>query len=264
MSVVAESTARSARQRTLQADPAPSSWAGHDGNAWQASIASGTGNPSQQAMPLASQGSWRPGLAGGELMSVVAESSRRSGRGDFQQPGAASSMWSAQVGSERHADIAFDVQAAQSSSLLHSRSTLPRSSRISDAEFARVEASVRAGLSTDGALASIGRSDLPASTVRRWLRQSGVGLASGNPSAFSAAQIESAMQAQAAHVSRTGSTRGSVRAAYESLGGSNAGKWSTFRDYIGDDGLTPHGQAMLERSRAASESARSGRAEPGS
>jgi len=50
-------------------------------------------------------------------------------------------------------------------------------------------------------------------------------------------------------VSRHG-TRGSAKATFNELGGTSAGiNWSTFRDYLSKDGLTPHGRAMLEQGR---------------
>jgi hypothetical protein len=126
--------------------------------------------------------------------------------------------------------------------------------RISQREFNRAVETVEQGASVGVALQSIEREDIAESTMRRWLRNAGVETqSSGNPAAYSATQIEVALQARADHISRTGSTRGSSRAAYAALG-SSAGNWSTFRDYVNNEGLTAHGKSMLDRASAASSS----------
>lgn len=135
------------------------------------------------------------------------------------------------------------------------RSVQDLASRVSQWEFNHVANAVKQNSSVRSALDSIGRQDIATSTMRRWLRNAGVGSQYDGPdAAYSAKQIEFAMQAQADHIRSTGSTLGSARAAYNALGGPTAGNWSTFRDYLRNDGLTAHGKAMLDQARAVSSS----------
>jgi hypothetical protein len=128
--------------------------------------------------------------------------------------------------------------------------------RINQPDFDHVANAVEQGSSVRAALNSIGlQNDIPESSMRRWLRNDGVefGGRFGRPqSPFSATQIALALQARNEHISRTGSHRGSSRAAYDALGGSIAGNLHTFRDYVSDEGFTAYGQAMLAQARAAS------------
>ncbi|HET7864480.1 MAG TPA: hypothetical protein VFL86_08745, partial [Burkholderiaceae bacterium] len=72
----------------------------------------------------------------------------------------------------------------------------------------------------------------------------------GRPSKLSVAQIESAQEAQASYIRRTGRLRGSIEAAYRSLGPNTICN-SAFRTYFDMDGLSPHGKKMLELTRWA-------------
>ncbi|HET7862911.1 MAG TPA: hypothetical protein VFL86_00765 [Burkholderiaceae bacterium] len=122
--------------------------------------------------------------------------------------------------------------------------------QMTQAEFNAARSRVEnGGMSANAALRSIGREDVPSSSMRRWLAMTGVTPRnSRGAGALSVAQIEAASRILDTHISKGGSRQGVVQAAYQELGDSSI-KWSTFRDYFQTSGLSPYGKAMLENAR---------------
>lgn len=261
MSVVAESARHSEPPPFYPAGAASPPAYGLPGSAWPPFDAAGGSNAAQPAMHPATAGSWRESRGGADLMSVVAESSRRFEPPQFHAPGTASPMAGAWGGSAGQSGNPFEfavTMPAEAGPSSGSRFNQQRqSSRLSQGEFGKVSSLVQAGLSTATALSRIGRSDVAKNTIRRNLSKAGVESRSvgGRTRSLSAAQIEAALSAQADYISRTGLQKGSIKAAYEALG-SSAGKWATFRAYFSKDGLSDYGRRILADARGLEERTR--------
>ncbi|HET7865378.1 MAG TPA: hypothetical protein VFL86_13325 [Burkholderiaceae bacterium] len=137
--------------------------------------------------------------------------------------------------------------------------------RISAADFERLANLVKGGMSAGSALKVLGRSDLPEGTVRSWLAKAGVMSSGrgGRARALSEAQIAAAAQAQQEFIRENHTSHGSVKAAYEKLGGDRLVTYSAFRQYFHESGLSPYGQTMLAQTRRAEwEAAQERRSEP--
>lgn len=131
-------------------------------------------------------------------------------------------------------------------------------SRISQQDFDRARDLIGLGLSTPAALASIGRSDIPLETMRRWIKASGLRYTTtGVKQSLTAQQINTARAAQEAYISHTGTTRKSARAAYNALNDPSI-NYSSFRNYFSNAGLTAHGTEQLEAAKKRSESGPAG------
>ncbi len=234
--------------------PPPSAWQSLQS---QAHFSDGGQSVRGNERPASSTSFAAPSLQGGMLAGTQHSDARGvDGTGGSQASAATRASASGGAASE---EIVFARPSVQE---------LRIEGRISQEQFDRVADAVERGASAQSALFSVGRLDIPASSMRRWLNNAGVAPEDSSSGrrrgpqvpVFSETQIQTGLQAQADHIRSTGCSRGSARTAYEALG-SNAGNWSTFRDYINDSGLTAHGQAMLRRLRSGS--SRGGASNPG-
>ncbi|HET7864481.1 MAG TPA: hypothetical protein VFL86_08750 [Burkholderiaceae bacterium] len=256
MSVVAQGVRLSEPAQAYPASVLPHADHGLEGSTWPPFADTGSrSSAAQPAMPPDASGPWRANFGEDDLMSIVAGSARHSQPPQHLSPAASLLVGDGSGSSAPQFTNMQDVPAAVPATEQPSSGSRQRPiwlSRFSQQEFDAVTNAVISGDSVEKAIQSIGRKDVPTSTVQYWLGSIGVSTTyrRGRRHLLSVAQIESAQRAHADHIRATGSQKGSVEAAYRSLDPGTISN-SAFRAYFHPDGLTHHGNKMLELARRA-------------
>lgn len=258
MSVVAQGIRLSEQPQAHTASVRPYADHGLEGSTWPPFAETiSRSSAAQPEMPPDASGPWRANFGEDDLMSIVAGSARRSQPPQQFSPAAPLPLLAGDrsAGSSRQISNIAETPLAVPATEQPSSGAHPSplwASRLSEKEFKDLTDAVISGASVVQAIQSIGRTDLPATTVQRWLSRAGVSTTyrRGRRPSLSVAQIEAAQQALADHIRQTGSTDGSIDAIHRALG-THSVTLGTLQTYFRGDGLTDHGKKMLELTRMA-------------
>jgi hypothetical protein len=256
MSVVASSSRRSGQWLPHTAGAAPSAGQGLPWNEGPYPTAAGPSSGDRWASPPATANAWPSNSGGGDLMSVVAEGANRSVGQQFAQPGTA---WPGLVGDASQPSMPFKAPGGASTSSSRKR---PPPERFSAEEFDTLVSLVENGkMSAKTALGVMSRTDVPEGTARHWLTNAGMEGGTGSRHiALSVTQIEAASAAIESYRRTHGANKkGSVKAAYNAVNDGSI-SYPGFRHYFNTNGLTEHGQRMLNLARESEAKAQTRRA----